>query len=230
MLFPDSWPRSTAPRPPQIRTPLAAFSLDLVVNGESFIANRTGAISTELGTDWSLVDDQLEAEVLVSTVTSRLPPGMFVDNCVVALIRLRANRTLSGYSFECTHDSEAIIGPSGPCSGQYLEAQEWNHSGITLTLGTQDLEAIVAHRRNGGLFPIRLARSAAVQALTVLYKPNGFAVQPPPLESNEAIQVQFVAAWAPESAPEFAPWFAVDFAPGNLLVGPPGFEPGTDGL
>lgn len=226
MLFPEIWPRSTAPRPPQILAPLAAFSLDLIVNGESIIGNHSGLNPTEQGLVWGLADDLLEVEILTAAVAPNLPPGMFVDGCVAALCRLRARQAFSDYAFVCTHDRQEVLGPGGPCSGQHLNAQEWSHSGTILTLGTQDLEAMIANRRGGGCFPLRLARHAesfeSDDAKLATYLPSGFTVHPPALEPNEVIQVQFVAAWAPETSPELSTWFAVHFAPGDLVGKRPG--------
>ena len=88
---------------------------------------------------------------------------------------------------------------------------------MILTLGTQDREALIAHRRHGGRFPLRLARQKESQELWIDYLSNGFKIHPPALEPNEVIQIQFVAAWAPESGPELSTWFAVELSPGDLI-------------
>jgi hypothetical protein len=219
MLFPERWPRSRAVRPPQITSPFAAFSFDLCVSGASIVTSAPGRDSPA-GQVWEWSNEKLQAEVLVSQAKPQVPQGMNVEGCVAAIWRVRANQDLSVFSLACTHDRETSLGPGGPCSGQGLEAQEWHHGGKVLTLGTQSLEAMIAHRRRGGRFPARLMHmnlSDLAEEDWVAYLPNGFKVQPPSLRPLEVIQVQFVAAWAPESGDDVSTWFAVDLAPSEIL-------------
>lgn len=198
---------------PGIDTPIGRFQLTCsAVSGEPQCSVAEGGARVWA---WSRAD--LDAEVWVGRVEPALPEGMAVSDCYAAIWRVRAKRALSGCEFICMHEGERVIGAGDACSGQGLEAQEWSGNGYTVTVGTQTIEAMIAHRRKGGSFPLRLARDPqildAFEVALVEYLPYGFVVRPPALQQGEMIQVQFVVAWVPEKSDSTASWFAVNYTP-----------------
>jgi hypothetical protein len=222
MLFPGSWQPTNDDPSSYIKTPWGSLHLDLHMAGSSLVMERAQTYALANG-PLLLVSNsaRFSAALLLSQVHPELPESMRITASYAAMWRVRAEQPLADYAFSCrwTPDSKRL--PGGPCSGEGLEAQEWSDGHTSLTLGTQDLAAMMAYQSRGGVAPQswdQAAWSSRPEEVNVVeYLPDGFLVKPPSVEPGEVVQVQFVVAWAPEPEGDIASWYAVDLPPSQAL-------------
>jgi hypothetical protein len=135
-----------------------------------------------------------------------LPKGMSVLSSQAVLLRLHTEDAIEQLAFKCTLQNEFA---GSPCTGEGLEAQEWEANGYVVTVGTED--ALFLGRRN--LF-LGLGEEDSIAE----YLPNSVAISLSKIPSHSALSLHFVVAenLSPEPV-ECSTWFAVDVAHEKLL-------------
>jgi hypothetical protein len=224
MLFPGSWQPISGKMSPVLRTPLGTFRLDLQIAGMPLHSDDVQVYSLLHGPQLFVSTTNLvSAALLLTPVHPELPKGKQVTASYAAVWRIQVERSLADYAFSCRWTPESRRRPGSPCSGQGLEAQIWSDGQTSLTLGTQNLWAMLAYRGSSRAVPPRWMEAAwssrPEEVSFAKYLPDGFVVTPPELEAGEMGQIHFVIAWAPEPEGDTACWFAVDLSPSEVLSG-----------
>src|SRR5688500_6892142 len=110
----------------------AALNLDTALGSFSFVAvcdHPPGAVLLEL----KAFEPRLS-----------LPPGMSVLRCRAVVLRVTTQVDVDVLRWSC--ESPPGVGGS-PCSGQALDAQEWEANGRLVVAGTEDEEALASRLR-----------------------------------------------------------------------------------
>lgn len=128
-----------------------------------------------------------------------LPAGMSVLGCRAVVLRVTSQVDVGGLRWSC----ESPPGVAGsPCSGEGLDAQEWEAGNRLVVVGTED-EGALATRLG---LPLREPYRGWVQ-----YSPSKLEVRLPPVPGLGTFGLHFIVAenTSPEPA-ESSAWFAVD--------------------
>jgi hypothetical protein len=222
MLFPGPWQPISRKRLPAVATPLGVFHLDLQIAGMSLNSDDWQVYSLPHGPQLFVsMTGLFSAALLLTPVHPELPEGLQITASYAAMWRIRAERFLADYAVSCRWTPESEHLPGSPCNGQGLEAQEWSDGQTSLTLGTQNLWAMLAYQGSGGVVPPHWAETVwserSEESRFAEHLPDGFVVRPLALQSGEVVQIQFVLAWAPEPDGDTACWFAVDLPPSQVI-------------
>jgi hypothetical protein len=222
MLFPDQWTRSNELPVPFLATPLGNLALDCSIHGSSAVADHEATFRKSAGTRLLTFDTEAaQAALLICEADPTLPEGMCIRGAKVAIWRIFAKRLLDDYALSCRWEQDTPLGPGGVCSGQGIAAQEWSYAGTKVTIGTQNLWAMISTRNNGGAIPERWIRESWSERPDQIsfekYLADGLQLRPPYLEVGELLQVHFVAALADAAENSAATWYAVDLSPSEAL-------------
>lgn len=224
--FPGEWHAVAGDARPVIDTPFGALSFGLQINdrlitagpARTYVSNNAGALR------WQWNSESVEANLAICSIKPAIPKGMHVTVCRAALWRIRGDEhCVENWAIDCRLERDDARKRGSACSGQGLDAQEWSNGSVSMTLGTQDMCAMLMYRNDGGLLPERWTNEEWCRDPEMFsfveYEPDGFVLRPPRLERNEQVQFQFVAAWANEPDGDIGPWFAVDMPPATVLEG-----------
>lgn len=223
--FPGEWQVVAGDVRPVINTPFGALSFSLQVNGSLITAGsaRTYESNNDGALRWQWISEIVEANLAICWIKPDIPEGTHVTACRAALWRIRGGeQRVENWAIHCKLERDDAREPGAACSGQGLDAQEWSNGSVAMTLGTQDLWAMLMYRDDGGLLPERWmieewSRDTDISTFSE-YESDGFVLRPPLLEPNEQVQFQFVVAWADEPGGDIGPWFAVDIPPSRVLA------------
>ena len=131
--------------------------------------------------------------------TEVLPEGMSVKRRRAALLFVESACQLRRVSFSCSLNSPVS---GGSCSGQGLEAIEWEDSGSLVVVGTEDADFL-----NQRLPFLRLKQDEAI----VTYSPSSITVSLENIAPKQQLSLHFVIAENPNPEPaECSAWYAVD--------------------
>jgi len=150
----------------------------------SFAATRTGGCPISL--------QQISLQPM-------LPPGMSVISTRAILLTTDSCDAISTIRFTCNFEGEA---DGGPCTGEGLDAQEWEDSGYLVVVGTEDADFLgkrIPLLGLGELDPI------------VQYEPRRLSILVEDIPPNCPLSLHYVIAenFSPEPV-EISAWFAVD--------------------
>ena len=223
---------------PKIVTPLGVLAFDAEFDG-IVIGDLKPSFSYCLASsayllNWTL--DDVTAELLLCRPSITLPEGMATTDCWAGLWRLyAAPAAISGVrpEFSCRWVPGYQWTEGGPSSGEWLDAQTWENAETIVTVGTADCESLAGQAKLG-LLPPRWTdllggsyggitpdiRNGRIDP--TMYLEDGFRLVLPDLSAGETCQVQFVAAWAPntdEAGADACTWYAVDQNPKQVLLG-----------
>lgn len=210
--------------PPIVETPFGKLILGFEINDDLITVRPARAYeSPNAGAlRWQWTSDFGEAQLAICSIKPNIPDGMHITDCTAALWRIKiAKRRVEKWVVSCRLDALNPGQPGSSCSGQGLDALEWSNGDISMTLGTQNMYAMLGYRNNGGLLPERWIKEwnrDPEMFSFVEYAPNGFILKPPPLEPNEQVQFQFIVVWANEPGGDIGPWYAVDMPPAQILA------------
>ena len=146
------------------------------------------------------------AKLSVRKVTPLLPDGMSITRARAVLLEAEPCVHESSLQFNCCIES-AVTG--SPCTGEALEAQEWESKNNLVVIGTEDAEFL-----NRRLPFLGLAEYENI----VRYKPNSMAITLKKVPKGVAISLHFVVAENTYPEPvECSAWFAVDMSHKSLF-------------
>lgn len=172
-----------------------ALNLDTALGPFQFVATceqRSGEVSLALRT----FEPRLS-----------LPAGMSVLRCRAVVLQVTSRVNIIGLSWSC----ESPPGVAGsPCSGEALDAQEWEANGRLVVADTEDAEALT-----GRLPFLRLDAGTSL----VQYSPQKLEIRIPPIPAPAAFGLHFILAenTSPEPVDSSA-WFAVDIPHKHLTT------------
>ncbi len=141
-------------------------------------------------------------------ISPKLPVGMTVSGCMAVILQCLPNNPFKGFTFSCEWDELKTKGYS--CSGQGLDAWEWESEGVLVLIGTEDFEYIESRLELKTEFP--------PENYPVTMANNKVSIAIESLEKNKEISLHYVIAWnhLPESV-EDSCWYAVDI-PHNKII------------
>jgi len=153
-----------------------------------FLADLVRAIPGEVSLDLRTSEPRLS-----------LPAGMFVLGCRAVVLRVTTQVDVAGLRWSC----ESPPGVAGsPCSGEGLDAQEWEAGNRLVVVGTEDEDALASRL---GL-PLREPYRGWVR-----YSPSKLEVRLPRVPASGAFGLHFIVAENTSPEPvESSAWFAVD--------------------
>lgn len=129
----------------------------------------------------------------------KLPKGMSVERCRAVLVRLIHPNAQFRLQLRAALSSEAV---GKPCTGQCLEAMEWDSQGSLLIIGTEDADAL--HHRMPRL-------GVTLDLIVAEYTPRGIELRLSGTTRDVPSTFHLIIAEnpSPEPVPDSA-WFAVD--------------------
>jgi len=167
--------------------------------------SQTIQLDTRLGRlriEASLTGDQIRNDSLSlesAEIRPELPDGMSVERCRAVLVRVIQPDAQFRMRLRATLFSEAI---GGPCTGQCLEAIEWDSRGSLLIIGTEDAEALSQRAPCLGVAPDQVIAE---------YTPRGIEIRLSGTTNAAPSTFHLIIAEnpSPEPVPDSA-WFAVN--------------------
>lgn len=135
-------------------------------------------------------------------IEPKLPNGMAVQRCVAVLFQCEPSENIEGLVFRCGWKELQEKGYG--CTGEALDAWEWEHDRTLVVIGTEDNEWL-SHR----LRFIDVAKTA--NAYPVTMRDNVIEIRLSVVPPGEPVSLHYIVAWnsLPEKA-ESSCWFAVD--------------------
>ncbi len=144
--------------------------------------------------------DLSSGEIVSAMLEPFIPDGMEVEDSIAVLFRVKSSTQIKHLNFACTWSQS--IGPGGSCTGQGLDAWEWEKDHYLVVIGTQDDERLSAR-----LNPKFLSDSPIVMSS------NGFEIHIEEYPKGEELTLHYIVSSnsLPEKE-ECSCWFAVDVA------------------
>lgn len=137
-----------------------------------------------------------------------IPSGMSVDGCYVVLFKNTSSEQIDDFELSCSWVDLNVKGH--PCSGEALDAWEWE-SGKTLVLvGTEDTEWL--HSR------LNINKKYSPENYPITMENNTVSIRIDEFGKNKELSLHFVVSWntLPEQVDNSC-WFAVDISHEKIL-------------
>jgi hypothetical protein len=139
-----------------------------------------------------------DVSISIFPIVARVPVGLTVERCSAILLNVHRHGPLECINFRIEF-SNGLCGR--PCTGQYVEAQEWSNEANLVVIGTEDAESL--NRR----YP---ALGLSAQSV-VIYSPTSMTLRLEGLAGLEAPSFHFLVSENPATELfDVAAWFAVD--------------------
>ncbi|MEM9937527.1 MAG: hypothetical protein AAF768_01650 [Pseudomonadota bacterium] len=162
-----------------LETSLGRLTVQVSVNGESIAADSLSLTS--------------------SAFEPSLPVGMQVVNCRAVLISVERSASRFTINYSATLETEV---EGGSCTGQFLEAIEWEDQRARIVVGTEDAEQLSRRMPWQDLKPDDVIARYSASALELSLVGN-------PHSQQTTFHLIVAENPVPEPAPDSA-WFAVD--------------------
>jgi len=149
---------------------------------------------------------EIRVSLLEKTPMLQLPTGMSVVRCRAALLQVSTMTPIKHITFSCTFKGSIT---ASPCTGEYLDAQEWENSTNIVCVGTEDIEKLEMRQ------PFFASYNCAKPPIT--FSDNSIDIHLLNVPKNSELSMHFIIAenLLPEPT-ECSAWFAVDFPHSNL--------------
>ena len=136
-----------------------------------------------------------------------LPAGMSVLRCRAVVLRVISQVDIAGLRWSC--ESPPGVSGSG-CSGEGLDAQEWEAGGHLVVVGTEDEDALASR--------LGLPRQEPYRGW-ISYSPCKLEVTIPWVPASPAFGLHFIVAENTSPEPvDASAWFAVDIPHAQLAA------------
>lgn len=165
-----------------------------------------GELTIEVFVDGAALTDE-SVEISWRSIAPALPPGMSVDTCRVILIKVDSGSSLCHVRYIANLHAKSI---GSACTGEALEAMEWEEENRTVVVGTEDSEALVA----------RMPWAAgALNAVIATYTSQALKIDTGDVHHPKPVSFHIVIAEnaLPEPS-EASAWFAVDIPHEQVLA------------
>jgi len=152
--------------------------------------------------------DLSSASVRASILEPYIPDGMTVEGCIAVLLRVNPTTPIRDLNFTCSWMNLSIDG-SG-CTGEALDAWEWEKNGKLVIVGTED----------GDCLGSRLNIEEQIQDnYPVTFLNNCIAINIQEFPESKDLTLHYIISW--NSLPEnidSACWYAVDVAHKKVIT------------
>jgi len=129
-----------------------------------------------------------------------LPQGMSVSACFAVLLQFSVTENAAGFNFHC--DWEDFDGQGYGCTGEALDAWEWEHQNHLVVVGTEDADWLNARIPLAPFTP---------DEYPITMEENRMVVRLEKLPEGRSYSLHFIVAWNPYPEPhECSCWYAVD--------------------
>lgn len=136
-----------------------------------------------------------------------LPPGMSVLSCKATIVQVVTYADISALRWACTSPAERS---GSACTGQYLEAQEWEDGDRLVVVGTEDEESLA------GRLPFVQDDPFSSR---FEYTPQSLQVTLPSIPAGANFGLHFLVAENVFPEPvDASAWFAVEMRHSKLAV------------
>lgn len=171
---------------------------------------------------WS--QPSLRVELALLRFDPELPDGMQIDRGWLGVFRLQASRRVALPRLSCTLAGDVRGFTGGGDSGELLDAQTWDDGQTSVSIGTEDADALCRRARHARRLPpswvehlcpfFEKPESARHLRYPVVYLQHGVAIDLPPLPAGDRCEVHLAAALRPKTTDDDAStWYAVDIDP-----------------
>jgi len=169
------------------------------------------SITTAIGKIFFTVNaaegDISEARILLTELQPFLPEGMEVENSIAALLKVNSSVPIKKLEFSCAWNQ--FEGKGDGCSGEGLEAWEWEDNNQLVVIGTED-EDWLASRLNLGII--------SRENYSISMEKNRINIEISEYPSNKELTLHF--AIAQNTLPEkedCSCWYAVDVGHSRVI-------------
>ena len=169
------------------------------------------SITTSIGKIYFTVKavegDISETRVLLTEIQPFLPEGMKVESSIAALLRVYSSFPIRELEFTCAWNE--FEGKGNSCSGEGLDAWEWEDNDQLVVIGTEDGDWL-ASRLNLGVI--------SQENYPILMKNNCITIEIDKYPSNKELTLHFVIAQntLPEKE-DCSCWYAVNVAHNRII-------------
>ena len=133
-----------------------------------------------------------------------LPPGMSVARARAVLFRLRADEPVEKCAFHCIYRG---VAEGSPCTGEGLDAEEWELNGKLVVIGTEDSDFLLSRMPTLGI---------ARYSETAKLLPDRIELELETVPNNTSLHFVLVENSWPEPV-EVSAWTAADLSHQKLL-------------
>jgi len=135
----------------------------------------------------------------ITLTKHQVPPEDNVRNCQAVLCKIKGTKQINKILFTASIDSKLI---GDPCTGEHLEATEWEDVNSLVVVGTEDAEAL-----NARMPFLKLEDYASIAT----YRASSLRIELREIEPSHDLGLHFVVAENPSPEPvACSAWFAVD--------------------
>jgi len=136
-----------------------------------------------------------------------LPDEMKVEKCIVIIMSCLTLAPFKNLSFHCKW---LVLKEKGyACSGEGLDAWEWDNGNYTVTIGTEDSELLESRISIKGLNN---------KNYSITMSDNNVSINLEEFPENTELTLHYIVAWNPEPEPvSDSCWFAVDQSHEKML-------------
>jgi hypothetical protein len=209
---------------PAVDTPLGRITLRAALGAWSIDAATSEAYENAVGSRVLTWDAELgRAELLLCRPALDLPEHLAVTDCWAGLWRVSPSADVDSCAFEARWEPGYRWNSGGADSGEGLDAQTWTDGVVSVSVGTQDGEVILARSQEGDGLPKTWGSAAILRCINrdcadlVRYEPTSLIVPLPRLRISEQAQIHFAIAWAPDVENDASTWYAVDLQQAQIL-------------
>ena len=190
LLFPGKWRQTDDIEKAAIETPLGTVRLEALIAGSHLNSDQANTYASVFAEARLFVWNK--PAVVVELMMCKMRDEPDVTACHAAMWRIRAERQpVTDCVLTCRIEGASEY-DHGPCSGQFLDAQEWSAGITNVKIGVPQVDF-------------------------TQYVTDGFVLEPPNLEPGQLAQFQFIVAWAPEPEGDYATWMALIQPPAHIL-------------
>jgi hypothetical protein len=149
--------------------------------------------------------DLSNAKIVSSVLEPMIPDGMAVEESIAVLLRVKSSTEIENLKFMCTWNKP--ISKGGTCSGEGLDAWEWESDNHLILIGTEDEEWLSSR-----LGPKYISESPVIMG------GNGFEIHIEEYPKEVELTLHYIVSSNsfPEKE-ECSCWFAVDVSHKRVL-------------
>ena len=141
------------------------------------------------------------ASIVIAEIEPTLPQGMEVEGSIGVLLTLRSSSEIKDLKFSCAWSNNEAKGDA--CSGEGLDAWEWESEGQLVVIGTEDGEWLFSRLNLGKLthdnYPVSMDA-------------NRITIELDKYPANKELSLHFVVSSNSLPEQDCSCWYAVDIA------------------
>jgi len=204
-----------APKPDDLRldTPLGTVNFGARVGHVDIATHGYAVFDLPGGRVLAVEADLLSMELAICRIEPVLPKGLAVDECWGAVLRYVSERSSDSGLLRCQLLTETADIVGGLDCGEGVYAKTWSSNEYTLTMGSEDADALFARAKSGESLPPELADHFTRMAYEdALYDSDiaGLGYNLPASVPGLLCQYHILIAWSKDSEDSVGTSAAVD--------------------